>query len=85
MNPRVKNVNPNKDFTLTITFTNGEMCIFDVKPYLDKGIFKELNDWSLFCTVKPLMGTVQWIHEQDLCPDTIYLESKKIGAEQIVI
>ena len=84
-NPRVKNVVPNKDFTLTITFTNGEMSIFDVNPYLDRGIFKELKDWSLFSTVKPFMGTVQWLHEQDLCPDTIYLESKKIGTEQIVI
>ena len=85
MNPRVKNVVPNKDFTLTITFTNGELGIFDVNPYLNIGIFQELKDWSLFITAKPFMGTVQWVHEQDLCPDTVYLESKKIGREQIVI
>ena len=85
MNPRVKQVVPNKDFTITITFTNGEIGIFDVKPYLDKGIFKELKDWNLFSTAKPFMGTVQWIHEQDLCPDTIYVESKKIGKERVVI
>ncbi|MFZ3130388.1 MAG: DUF2442 domain-containing protein [Desulfosporosinus sp.] len=85
MNPRVKNVVPNKDFTLTITFINGEIGIFDVNPYLNIGIFQELKDWSLFSTAKPFMGTVQWLHEQDLCPDTIFLESKKIGREQIVI
>jgi len=79
MNPRVKNVIPNKDFTLTVTFTNREIRIFDVNPYLNIGIFKELKEWSLFSTVKPFMGTVQWIHEQDLCPDTIYLESRKIS------
>lgn len=31
MNPRVKEVKPNPDYTLTITFTNGEVKIFDVK------------------------------------------------------
>ena len=78
MNPRVKDVVANKDFTITVTFTSGEIGIFDVKPYLGMGIFKELNEWNLFKTAKPFMGTVQWIHEQDLCPDTIYLESKVI-------
>jgi len=77
MNPRVKDVIPNKNFTLTVTFTNGEIGIFDMKAYLDTGIFKELKDWNLFSTAKPFMGTVQWVHEQDLCPDTVYLESKK--------
>ena len=42
MNPRVKNVSPNNDYTINITFDNGEERIFDVSPYLDKGIFKEL-------------------------------------------
>ena len=43
MNPRIKEVKPSsKDFTLTLTFENGEVGIFDVKPYLDIGIFKEL-------------------------------------------
>ncbi len=81
MNPRVKDVFPNKDFTLTITFTNGEIGMLDMKPYLEIGIFKELKNWNLFSTVKPFMGTVQWIHDQDLCPDTVYLESVR-GHEQ---
>lgn len=31
MNPRVKKVTPNLDFTITLTFENGEQKIFDVK------------------------------------------------------
>jgi hypothetical protein len=23
------------------------------------------------------LGSIQWLHEQDLCPDTLYLESEK--------
>jgi len=76
MNPRIKNVKPcSKDFTLMITFQNGETGIFDVKPYLDIGIFKELKDPSLFNSVKPFMGSIQWKNGQDFCPDTLYLES----------
>ena len=44
MNPRVKSVHPNPDYTLTIVFNNGEKRNFDVKPYLDKGVFNELKD-----------------------------------------
>jgi len=76
MNPRVKNVAANNDYTLTITFTNNEVKVFDVKPYLEIGIFKELKDLSLFKNVKPFLNSIQWINGQDFCPDTLYLESK---------
>jgi len=79
MNPRVKFVQPNKDFTLTLTFDNNERKTFDVKPYLEYGVFKELKDLSLFYSVKTFLGTVQWQNEQDFCPDTLYLESVNIN------
>jgi len=79
MNPRVKEVMANSDYSLTITFDNNEIGIFDVKPYLDIGIFRELKDIHLFMTVKPFLGSIQWIHEQDLCPDTLYLDSIKVS------
>ena len=75
MHPRVKAVKPNVDYTLTLTFTNDEVKVFDVKPYLDKGIFKELRDLSIFNSVKPCLGSIQWQYGQDFCPDTLYLDS----------
>jgi len=76
MNPRVTNVKPEKDFNLLITFSNGEVKSFDVKPYLGIALFKELKDLSLFNSVKPFLGSIQWANGIDLCPDTLYLESK---------
>jgi hypothetical protein len=76
MNPRVKKVKPNPDFTIVMAFTNGEVKIFDMKPYLEIGIFRELKDLSLFNSVKPFLGSIQWKNGQDLCLDTLYLESK---------
>jgi uncharacterized protein DUF2442 len=72
MNPRVKNVQPEPDYTLLITFNNGEQKIFDVKPYLHKGIFSALEDKSIFTAVKPFNGSVVWPGDLDLCPDTLY-------------
>lgn len=80
MNPRVKQVTPNSDHTLTLFFANSEVKIFDVKPYLDKGIFKELRDPALFNAVKPFLGSIQWKNGQDFCPDTLYLGGKSIGS-----
>jgi hypothetical protein len=76
MNPRVVNVKPEHNFTLQITFSNAEVKCFDVKPYLGIGIFKELKDISLFNSVKPFLGSIQWANGLDLCPDTLYMESK---------
>jgi hypothetical protein len=82
MNPRVTRVEANPDYTLTLTFTNGVVKIFDVKPYLDKGIFGELKDRSKFNAVKPFLGSIQWSGGQDFCPDTLYLDGVVISADE---
>ena len=79
MNPRVINVKPEQNFSLLLTFSNGEVKRFDVKPYLGIGLFKELQDLSVFNSVKPFLGSIQWANGVDLCPDTLYLESKLSG------
>ena len=78
MNPRVTGVLPEKNYNLHLWFTNGEEGVFDVKPYLDKGIFSQLKDISMFNSVKPFIGSIQWANEVDICPDTLYLDSIKI-------
>jgi len=78
MSPEVKNVKPEKNYTLHIWFANGEEGIFDVKPYLDYEVFQALKDEEMFNTVRPFIGTIQWANEADFCPDTVYLESVKI-------
>ena len=78
MNPRVAEVKPRNDFTLEILFTNQERKIFDVKPYLDKGIFQELNKSEVFNSVKVENGSISWSGGQDLCPDTLYLDGLNV-------
>jgi hypothetical protein len=75
MNPRIAKVKATDNFNLVLTFTNGEVKIFDVKPYLDKGMFSELCDNNQFNSVRCVLGSIQWSNGLDLCPDTLYEES----------
>lgn len=76
MYPRVIDVIPDtKNKKLKLTFSSHEKRLFDVRPYLSKGIFKTLSDDEEFQKVKISFGTVQWPSGQDFCPDTLYEDS----------
>jgi len=75
MNPRVETVAPQPDYSLILTFRNGEQKRYDCQPLLNFGVFQELRQLSYFFQAKAEHGTVVWPHEQDICPDTLYLES----------
>jgi hypothetical protein len=75
MNPRVSKVCLLDNYKLRIEFKNGEQKVFDVSPYLKIGVFRELANKELFNTAKENLGSVTWQNGQDLCPDTLYLES----------
>jgi len=77
MNPRIKEVTPTENFKLKLLFSNGEQGLYDCSELLNFGVFKELQDRNYFNQVKVLDGTVVWPHEQDICPDTLYLDSTK--------
>ena len=78
MNPYVKSVKPLDDYCLLLTFENSQKRIFDLKPYLNKGVFARLQNIALFKTVRVVSGSVEWHGEIDLSYDTLYLESKPV-------
>ena len=74
----VKAVEPINNFKLLLTFENGERRQFDMNPFLNKGIFKELNEVELFNTVHLSFDTIEWDNEADIDPETLYKLSEKI-------
>ncbi|MEO9004203.1 MAG: DUF2442 domain-containing protein [Ginsengibacter sp.] len=68
----VTNVTPLDNYLLRLKFKNGEERIFDMKPYLETGIFKTLKDKKLFKTAKVSFDTVEWENEADIDPETLY-------------
>lgn len=71
----VKNVKPLDDFKLLLTFENHENRIFDVKPYLSLGIFKELNNPNIFNTVRISFDSIEWVNSVDIDPEILYRDS----------
>ena len=78
MNPYVKSVEAKDDYCLLLTFENGEKRTFDLKPYLNMGVFARLQNVALFKTVRVVSGSVEWHGEIDLSYDTLYMESKPV-------
>ena len=77
-NLAVKKVQPTDDYKLFLTFSNGEIRLFDMKPYLKKGIFIELLNLEIFNSVHISFDTVEWDNGADFDPEVLYKLGKKI-------
>jgi hypothetical protein len=80
MNPHVRAVRALDDYELEVSFDNGELRSFDVKPYLDRGIFVRLRDHAVFRAARVVAGSVEWPNGLDLSYDTLYVEGRPIAA-----
>lgn len=79
MNPRATAVEYERPYKLIINFTNGEIKIFDLKPYLDYPVYDFLKDENHCRKATVKFGTVVWNDDTDIDPDRLYLESKIIN------
>ena len=90
---KIVDVTPNTDFTLTLTFDNKEVRIYDCKPLLIKGtVFETFIDYNNFKRVyldndrcvswdidPNIDSNIVWNNKVDICPDTCYVDSVPIG------
>lgn len=74
----VKDVKPLDNYQLLLTFENGEKRKFDMRPYLEIGVFKELKNVNIFKTVQTSFDTIAWTNDIDLDPEMLYQKSIKI-------
>jgi hypothetical protein len=74
MNWDVKVVKPLIDYKIYVELDDGQRGIFDLKPYLDRGVFQELKNIHYFNQVDIVFGAVTWPNEQDIAPDTLLAE-----------
>lgn len=82
MNPRITTVTARDDYALLLTFTNGEIRRFDMKPYLGYPVFEPLRQVAFFELARASHGTVTWPREIDFDPDTLYLEGRPARLEE---
>lgn len=74
----VISVTPKDNHLLELKFNTGEMRLFDATPYLEKGVFKQLKNKTLFNQAYVAFDTVCWPGNLDISPDTLYLKSYAI-------
>ncbi|WP_271273261.1 DUF2442 domain-containing protein [Aliamphritea hakodatensis] len=79
MNPEVIDVFPIDNYRLRIVFSDNAVKEFDVSPYLDKGVFRALNNREYFARARVAFGAVEWPDGQDFSKDTLYLNSVKLS------
>ena len=75
---KVVDVEAKPEYVLHLEFNNGEKRIFDMKPYLDEGVFQRIKDPAMFAAVKALFGTAVWPGSVDIAPEMLYSKSLPI-------
>jgi len=76
----VRKVKALPGYQLEITFETKEVKIFDMKPYLDLGVFKVLKDETFFQRARVALGSVEWPGGIDIAPETLYENGKPAAA-----
>ena len=86
---RITRVIPRNDFTLVLSFDNGEIRLYDARPLLQAGtVFAPFREWNNFRRVyldedhsvcwdiDPNVDSNEvWNNKVDLCPDSCYVET----------
>ena len=72
---RVTDVQAKPDYTLTLSFSNGERRVYDAKRLLNFPIFAPLRDIPFFLGAYCDGCAVAWSDEIDIAPESLYENS----------
>ena len=79
--PCIVQVVPHRDYTVSVYFVDGKIVVYDVKPKLESGVFKALQDMDFFMNQCKIMNdTLAWdlsgendpANCIDIDPETLY-------------
>lgn len=77
----VKTVRPLPGYRIAVELVDGRRGMFDLTPYLDHGVFRELLNVGYFNRVAVVHGAVTWPHGQDIAPETLIAEMTPMHEE----
>jgi Protein of unknown function (DUF2442) len=66
-------------------FKAGNHRLFDAKPYLDRGVFVQLKDLTLFKQAHVALGTVCWPGNLDIAPETLFDRSQPVNRQLPIV
>ncbi len=82
---RIQSVEPLKDFSVRLKFTDGTSREVDLEPFLRGKVFETIRkNRAVFQSVKvdEIMGTIVWENGADIDPDVLYHNLKPAWAEE---
>ena len=68
-------VHPRDDFHLELKFSTGDVRLFDMRPYLDKGVFRRLQDLAQFKQAYVAFDAVCRPGNLEIAPEALYERS----------
>jgi hypothetical protein len=71
----IVSVKPQPDFQLDLTFQNGELRRFDMRPLLAIKPWNRIASLNIFERARVDYGTVVWPGDIDIAPETLYDDS----------
>ena len=71
----VTDVRAIENYNIILVFEDKSVKLFDMNPYLKKGMFKELKDKNLFKSVVVSFDSIKWLNGADIDPETLYEDS----------
>ncbi len=80
----VQNISVIEPYKLCATLSNGVEGVFDVSPYLQKGIFVRLQNFEYFQRVRINFCGICWPDGQDFSADTIEYDIMQTAPEMQV-
>lgn len=74
----VRAVQPQRDYTLFLTFASGERRIYNALPLLKKEVYAPLKNLNFFMQARVEGDSVVWSDEIDIAPEHLYECSEAI-------
>ena len=68
----VVDVTARNDYTLLLTFQDGQKKVYDAHPLLDKPIYSCLRSLPFFLSARVECGTIVWSDDVDIAPEHLY-------------
>ena len=75
---------PLPDYKVAVVFNNGQSGVFDCKYLLEYETSAPLANYSLFNQVRAEHGTLCWPNDIDVAPETVWAESEKKYASELI-
>jgi Protein of unknown function (DUF2442) len=82
--PELVRVTPLPSSDLLLCYSDGSLRKFSCLPYLDRGVFSRLKDPTLFGQAYVAHGTVCWPGALDIAPETLFLRSVQVAAQEAI-